>query len=142
MPRRTYYEGLFKVGGLWNLLAAAIFLVLKGPALAVLGMQEPTYTVFYDGFFVAVLLFGIGYYQVGRNLDQNRAVVLLGAIGKVAVFLLFLSGWRRGELPGVVAILGTGDLVFALLFFEFLRHERARSRARPEFAARPAREGG
>lgn len=128
MTRRTYYETLLKVGGLWNILAALAFVALRGPALDFLGMEAPRYTAFYNGFFVAVLLFGIGYFQVGRDPSQNRAIVALGAVGKIAVFVLFLTGWRSGELPGLVALAGTVDLVFALLFFEFLAHHARKGR--------------
>ncbi len=102
------------------MLAAAIFIALSGPALSLLEMPAPSYTVFYNGFLVAVLLFGVGYHMVGLDPAQNRAVVVLGALGKLAVFALLIGAWLSSEFPRVLAVVASVDLAFAIPFFEFL----------------------
>jgi hypothetical protein len=124
MNRRAYYERMFKIGGIWNTLAAAIFIALAGPAFSPLEMPAPTYSVFFNGFFMAVLLFGVGYYMVGLDPTRNRVVVVLGALGKIGVVVLFVWAWLSGEFPGVLAIVASVDLAFAMLFFEVLYSQR------------------
>ncbi|MCB0221400.1 MAG: hypothetical protein KDH09_17010 [Chrysiogenetes bacterium] len=124
MQNESYYRGMFKIGAVWNFGAGLLFMLARNPLFDFLGMAPLHYTTFYNAFCMAVLLFGAGYYWVGIDLTQNRAIVVLGAIGKVLVFALFVLGWRQGELPFLLIPVGTVDLVFAGLFVEFLRRSK------------------
>lgn len=126
MHRESYYRNLFKIAALWNLGAGLLFMLGRSFLFDLFGMAPLHYTTFYNAFCVAVLLFGLGYYWVGLDLTQNRAIVVLGATGKVCVLALFIVGWRMGELPATLIPIGAVDTLFAALFVGFLRrsHER------------------
>ena len=114
---------MFIIGALWNLILGLMFFLF--PALGdtvydITGTEVPPSLVFYHAFFGIVFIFGIGYYLVARDLDKNHAIVLLGAIAKTFVFLLFLIYFIIGDSNIVPVIFVIGDLIFACLFAEFL----------------------
>jgi hypothetical protein len=69
---------------------------------------------------MCICLLGIGYYWVARDLSKNRAIVKLGVIGKLAVFSIVMGHAIRGDIPYALALPAVIDLMFAILFLEFL----------------------
>lgn len=63
---------------------------------------------------------GIGYFMVGLNIDKNHGIVTIGAIAKILVFIFFLAYFSLGVVQIDNVLIGTGDLIFAILFIEFL----------------------
>jgi hypothetical protein len=43
---------------------------------------------------------------------------------KIGGFVSFVWAWLSGKFPGVLAIVASVDLAFAMLFFEFLYSQR------------------
>jgi hypothetical protein len=117
MEKKTYYKYILIIGSIWNLALAIPILLMSffiNPGLSMLGL------LYYQAFLWAVILFGIGYGVVGLNLDKNHAVIVLGVIGKILVFLYYLIYFLLGVLDITYVLVGTGDLIFAILFIEFL----------------------
>jgi hypothetical protein len=116
--------------GVWRavFLTAAIFNWIVGLSLLTdvsafagsLGLQtlrfDPLYTPLVGIF---IILFGAFSFAVFLDLN-NRAIVFVNAIGKLSAFGYFILQWQMGNLPGGAAMLGSGDLVYALLFIAFL----------------------
>jgi hypothetical protein len=76
-----------------------------------------------------ILVFGLGYYCVYRDIFRNRDIVLMGVIGKTvfsAVFLYYFIS-HPGQIPVFFLIPIGGDLVFVVLFVMFLRFAYARN---------------
>jgi len=74
---------------------------------------------------ILIFTFGIGYFIVGRDIDSNRGIVILGIISKLAYFGCNLIYLFIGELTLVFVVLAFGDFVFAMLFIEFmLKYEK------------------
>ena len=123
MNKLNYYKYLFLVGAIWNIVLGVIYiltsLLLEG-SFEIAGLEEPPSLVFYHLFFGIVIIYGIGYYLVSINLDQNHGIVLMGILGKFWVF--FLSGfyYLAGDFNLFGIVPSIGDLIFALLFIEFL----------------------
>ena len=55
--------------------------------------------MYYQGFLLAVLVFGIGYLMVGLDLENNHLVIILAVIAKALIFLIFLVYYISGDLP-------------------------------------------
>jgi purine-cytosine permease-like protein len=72
------------------------------------------------GFFGLVFIIGIGYYIVSRDIDKNHGVVILGAIGKFYMIILFSIYFAQGYSNFLPVIPAIGDLIFGILFVEFL----------------------
>ena len=67
-----------------------------------------------------VFVFGIGYYWVSKDLSKNHDIVKLGIIAKILVFMIFSYHYLTGNMPLLIALCGVVDLIFAILFLEFL----------------------
>lgn len=120
MKNEHFYANAFKIGAVWNWGAAALFAFAYQPMFELLNMQQPTQLFFLQGFCLAVFLFGLGYYWVGVNLAENRAIVVLGTIGKVGVFALLLLHALAGSVHPLLISAGVVDLVFAMIYSRFL----------------------
>ena len=123
MNKRDYYKYLFIIGALWNWVAAGpfIIIVLTNPnMLLAFGLAVPPSLIWVQLFLACVFYFGIGYFLVGRDIENNHGIVLIGALAKIVVFIAFVYYFTVGDLPLFLVLLGTGDLIFAILFLEFL----------------------
>ena len=127
------WRRLFTIAALFNLVGGIPALVAPNVVLARLGMAPLPHDLFVRTSGLMIVLFGIGYWLVGRDFSR-RELAWLGAVGKVGAFLLFLSAWRGGTLPFRGFALGIADLFFAGAFLAFLFSTRdrftPRSRAR------------
>lgn len=110
-------------------LAAAAFNVVAGLALVahplwfdLLGIvPHPENTFFLALFVCLVLTFGYGYYLAAGDFASNRAIVKLGAIGKLLVFTTALIYLIAGRTSWHLPVVTIADLVFAVLFIRALR---------------------
>ncbi len=122
-----YYKKLFFVAALWNLALGFVFLVSFSRLMPLFGMPTPPreLAAFHQMGILLAMVYGIGYYMVSRELYAHRGIVLLGIIGKVVVFLLFLYHLAFSGLHLLIFLIGVGDLIFALLFIRFLAFARS-----------------
>jgi hypothetical protein len=88
------------------------------PALGITPMPESP--LYFHLFLAAVALFGYAYWRVSRDLTQ-RALAEVGAIGKLLVFGIVFAYWVAGVASWHLLALGSVDLVYAILFVDFLR---------------------
>ncbi|MEJ2293817.1 MAG: hypothetical protein P8Y23_03530 [Candidatus Lokiarchaeota archaeon] len=124
MDKRKYYKIMFLSGALWNIAIGVIFTLLAlftFPLTAALFQLEiPPSFVFIYAFLALVFAIGIGLFTVGINIDKNHGVVQMCAVEKYLVFIVFLVFFIMGDynvglfLPVVV------DLIYGILFTEFL----------------------
>lgn len=115
MEKRVYYKYLFIIGAIWNIVLSIYALIFPGePRLSGESLM------YYQGFVFLALVFGIGYFMVGIDIDKNHGIVIMGIIGKILVFILSLAYFLSGATSIDFAIIGVGDLIFAILFLEFL----------------------
>ena len=134
MPTPNIFKLMFVVAALWNWLAALLFMAMAVLDLQVLSLFltiKPVSYLWFNLFFGVVFVFGLGYFWAARDLDMNRNIVKMGAIGKTWVFILILGGWWTGAVTVLAALAGTVDLVFAILFVQALRQ----SKDAPAYAA-------
>ena len=118
--KNTYYKYLFAIAAIWNIAFALGSLFLTRLFLEMFGLQTPTSLLWLQLFFALVLVLGLGFYWVSRDLNNNRAIVVMGIVGKSLVFSIFACHWMVGGIPTLVALAGAGDLLFAALFLEFI----------------------
>ena len=121
MERGSYYKWLFIIAALWNWAAGVQFFFWYDPIFARLNMQALNYPAIMQLAMSLVFVFGIGYYWVSKDLSKNHDIVKLGIIAKVIVFLIFSYHYLFGNMPLMIALCGVVDLIFAILFIEFLK---------------------
>lgn len=122
-------ERIFFLAAIWNLVfglamllfPAAVFSLFYGETLL-----ESAYLLrlFSNCFAFSILIFGMGYFLVSRNPNENHAVIWMGIVGKVAVFGIFLLGLIDGRVTPYGFFGAAGDLVWAAIFLAALRQTR------------------
>jgi len=75
----------------------------------------------------SLLLWGIAYGLVALDPTRNRAIVWVGGVGKVFIFISMTQRFLSGGATALALSVGVGDLIFAGLFGRFLWRTRARS---------------
>ena len=119
-------------GALWNLGFTLSGLVLprftmwliSGSWDSVIGVLPRTFCAF---FWVAVGLFGIGYYIVSRDPDKNEAVIWTGCAGKVIIFFTFGYLYFHNHVTLFGFLCGLGDFIWTFFFLAAQRSEKAKS---------------
>jgi hypothetical protein len=120
MERKAYYKWLFLIGAFWNWGAAVLFFFWCAPIFAWLNMQPLNYPGIMQLAMALVFALGVGYYWVSKNIHKNHDIVRLGIIAKTLAFLVLVYHYLIGNLNLLLALSGVVDLIFALLFIEFL----------------------
>jgi hypothetical protein len=124
----SYYRWLFITAAIWNLLSAGAVVLLSGDAgfrqrMGFPGGADP---ISLQLLAACLLVFGLGYYWVSGDLSRNRDLVKLGVIGKPLVFLVFLGHAVMKEIPALLVAPSLVDLLFGVLFLEFLLGTRGK----------------
>ena len=130
----AFYKRVFFASALWNLVGGAFIIAATGWIFDSSGVAIPFPAAYYYTWTAMILVFGLGYYCVYRDMFRNRDIVLMGVIGKTAfsaVFLYYFVSYP-GQIPVLFLIPIGGDLVFVVLFAMFLRfaYTRAANRSR------------
>ena len=120
MPKKKYYKQLFLIGAIWNWSAAVVFALGYKILFPLFGMALPLYPVFFLMFLGLAFVLGMGYFWVSRDIHKNHDIVRMGIIGKIMVFAALIWAWTSGQIPLILTGAGVVDLVFAVLYIEFL----------------------
>jgi hypothetical protein len=115
-------------GALWNLgftlsglaFAKLTMWLMTGSWDAIIG---PLPRAFFALFWIAVGLFGIGYYLVSRDPDRNEAVIWTGCAGKLIVFLFFAYLYFHNHITLFGLLAGLGDFIWIFFFMAAQRRE-------------------
>lgn len=118
-----------------NLLGVAVFLpAALGLPAPMLPIQAPRFYAGQVGLTIA--LFGGVYAWLARRSVINRPLVVVGALGKLGFFLLFVAYWAAGDLSLGAVLQASPDLILAGVFLRWASFDRARRRsAVPALAA-------
>ena len=114
MEKKIYYKYLFIVAAIWNWVVGILFILV--------GFSHPVSLLhsLYVGLGNTILLVGIGFFFVSLDVKKNNGIALMGIIGKFSAFTIVLAYFFLGVGTILEVILGTIDLIFGLLFIEFL----------------------
>jgi hypothetical protein len=132
MERRDYYRIMFFVAGVENIVAGLPlwFLGLSGPeAFALFGMPAPPSLFFFHAAMWFIVVFGIGYLLVGRDIGKNHGIVVLGVLSKTVFGIDAVVVVALAEAVPILLVFGIWDLLFAVLFAEFLLWTRKQPKA-------------
>jgi len=126
--KEKYYRNLFLIGAIWNWSATTIFFFAHEQIFTLIGMEIPASPVFLRLFLSLAFVFGVGYYWVSRDITNNHAIVKLGIIAKIFVFVLITYYWIEGYVKFLLVPTGVVDLIFSVLYLEFLFHFPSREK--------------
>ena len=128
--RQRYYRTMFYSGALFNWSVAILWLVAFQEMYTLMGgetiPQDPIFNLFLQLISILIFLFGGVYYSIGRSPDSvaSRSLATIGMIGKLIFVILFFSYAIAGSIPWALAALVSVDLLYAVLFFEYVFHDK------------------
>ncbi|MBU1076638.1 MAG: hypothetical protein KKH98_05055 [Spirochaetes bacterium] len=120
MKGKKYYSMMFFIGALWNFSVAILFTFWHKTLFPFFGLQELNHPIVMQIGMAVVFALGIGYYMVSRDLTRNHGLILIAVIGKALIFGIFLLHVLLHNIPLILISIGAVDLIFAVLFLEFL----------------------
>ena len=122
----SYARRLFGVAAFTNFLFAFTLLFLRPVLAPIVGLDPIAGTNRVFVYLTATLVgaFGYSYLRVAGDPRRFRPFVELGAIGKLLAVTAVTIPWLAGEIGWRLPFLIGGDLVFALLFIDYLRRTR------------------
>ncbi len=134
--QKRFFSLMFLLGALWNVsIGITGCLFYRFSAVLFFGDSVVTEGLIAGLFFrllmVAVLIFGVGYYLVSRELTLNRGIVWLGLASKLILFTVFTWLFLAGKTTIMAQLALTGDLVWSVFFARFLYLSRDTVRTGP-----------
>jgi hypothetical protein len=118
--RRVYDCVLFAVAALWNLGGAIMLVFNPDYLLARLNIADSSARLLARSFASSVTSWGIGYALIAIDQKRFRNFAWLGLISKTLFFIIYAVAFLSGELSSAAFTPAVVDLVFAILFAEFL----------------------
>ena len=116
----SYTRLLFRSGAIFNILAGLSFLLAPGPMSTLMGFElNPVASMFAQVVFGLVVAFGVAYWMIARDPVRYRPYIMLGLLLKVMVVVIFFGHWLVGNIPWPLPTLAIGDIIFALLFWNY-----------------------
>lgn len=124
--KSSYTRLLFGTAALFNFIVALGLLTASSQVSAQLGLGAATAgSVVLSNLSGALVgVFGYAYARVAMDPLRYRVYAELGAIGKLTVLPAAGVPWALGYIGWELPLLASGDLVFALLFIDWLRRTR------------------
>jgi hypothetical protein len=124
-----FWGKMFFAGALWNIGIGLYGLLFYDFSMKMLfGAQAITANlltlIFFRFFMIAVIIFGVGYYIVSRDLSANRAVVWMGLAAKLIIFFTFVYYYFLGQASWFSVFGCSGDFAFSILFILFLHQTK------------------
>ncbi|MEM9555503.1 MAG: hypothetical protein AAGC60_14700 [Acidobacteriota bacterium] len=99
LRHRTAWRTFFALAGLLSVgggVAGMLGLVARPEAL---GMAPPLYPFAFELVFLAVLVFGLGYFLLAAAPERNRDIAWLGLTSKLGGLIISLRALDSGQLP-------------------------------------------
>lgn len=123
MDKNEYYNHMFLIAALWNWIIAIIMILISifSPSTAKdFGMEVPPTWFFYHLMWFFVFLIGILFFVIGRDLEKYHGLIFIFVIEKLGAFLISLAYYLIGDVNEGGLLVGVVDLIFGILFIEFL----------------------
>jgi hypothetical protein len=122
---------MFTVAAVWNIGAAIMLICNPDFILERLDINDPSARLLARSFASSVTTWGIGYALIAYDQSRYRDFAWLGAISKTIYFVIYAVPFTNGQLSLAAFAPALIDLIFALLFTEFLwRTSRNQDRMR------------
>ena len=123
MDKNQYYKHMFLIAALWNWIIAVIMVLLSivlPSSARDFGMEVPPTWFFYHLMWFFVFVIGILLFVISRDLEKYHGLMFIFVIEKVGVFLIGLAYYLIGDVNEGGLLIGVVDLIFGILFIEFL----------------------
>jgi hypothetical protein len=120
---------MFLAAGAFNVAIGGPILVATAWTYRVAYVGEPVTSTlrFWWDFGFCVVLIGVGYWIVSRDVTRNRGIVWLGVFAKLFDVVVLSWRWLEGVARPLALVPAAVDGAFVVLFLLFLRTGIGRS---------------
>ena len=116
----TWMRGALFATAAMNILVAGAFIPAAESARVLAGFPPGGHPLYLLTVGLFIFLFGVGYLWTALRGHADAMFITLAAFGKLAFVGLLTGLWAMGSLPLRAPILGSADLLFAVMFFAWL----------------------
>jgi hypothetical protein len=121
MRNKNFYHGVFGVAAVYDTFLGIIFFIFYKSIYFILNIQLPDNPAYLQLSSAFVLVQGISYFFVYKNLKRNIDIVKVGIIYKIIYTAVAFYYWGIGGLPhSIFALFGFLDLIFVVFFALYL----------------------
>lgn len=122
-----FYERFFRFASVWNIGAGLMgILSLKLNLDLFYGksdyMADDLFKIHYYNFWAFIMMMGVGFYFVSRDVSKNYAMAIVGILGKTLAVAIWVYYWWLGEATFMVLVAGAGDMTLVAVFTAYLRY--------------------
>lgn len=123
LDKKDYYKYLFLIAAISNCCSIIIIVLTSlfpSDMAELFGVAVPPSLVWMHFFFIKATVIGIGYFFLSRDITKNHAIAKMGVCEKFMFFTAAVIYFILGAYNIVLFITWFIDLVFGILFVEFL----------------------
>jgi hypothetical protein len=117
------WKKFFRVAAAWNILGSVPAIIAPGLNLRIFyALKTDDYMMLFlnRSFWIAVLIFGIGYFIISLDPARHVGITVMGVIGKIIVALNWFYLFAIDKATFMVVFGGLGDSAFTVLFIYYL----------------------
>jgi hypothetical protein len=121
----AFYSRLFSLGAVWNICIGLTGVLFYEFSITLFfGSDAVAYNLisvmFYKLLMGVIIIFGVGYFIVSRDLTLNRGIVWLGLVSKMILFFIFTYLFFEGKATILAFFTLIGDFIWSMFFIMFL----------------------
>ena len=124
---KIYARWLFGTAAAFNIALGLALLFLRPQLAGWLGIDAVEGENLVLGNLAGLLagLIGCIYAFISADPARYRPIIGLAVIGKLLAVVCVIVPWLRGEISAALPVLVIGDVLYAVLFTDYLRRTRA-----------------
>lgn len=122
--KRGYYNGLYLIAALYDLVLGFGFLLFYKTIYKVLGMNIPENPAYLSLCAIMIGIYGILLFMIHKNPEKSRNMIIYAMLIKFAFVAVVLYYWLfvgSGYVDVPFRVIAGVDLIFALLFLDSLK---------------------
>lgn len=121
------WRKFFAVSGCWNMIGAIPAVI--SPRLNLKLMYGLSTNDYYNlmlnrSLWIAILIFGVGYFLIALDPRRYFGIIVMGIIGKIAVAVIWFHMFSIGTATFMAAFAATGDSIFTVFFILYIVLEK------------------
>ncbi|MFC1789388.1 hypothetical protein ACFLYY_00165 [Patescibacteria group bacterium] len=125
--KESYYKKLFLTAAFYDFILGISFLFFYKPLFRFLEIPLPSNPSYLSLSAAFVLVLGIAYYFIYKNIRANRDLAIIGTIYKLAYIVIGIYYLLLNLVPHLIFLaFAVIDFVFLVLFIEFLLYTKNR----------------
>lgn len=126
MKKERYYKLLYLIAAIYDSFLGTVFCFFYKPLFKyVLHRSLPEPPIYFQVCAAFIAVTGLGFFYIYRNLYRNIDLAKIGIAMKLVYCLAAVWHATYATVPLAFVIFGICDVIFIILFIDFLKFARA-----------------